>query len=389
MSAPSWFADLVFPGSLLLTVGLIAMLTPLARALGWVDHPSTRKHHPRPVPLVGGVAMGIAFCVGILLLPDKPHDWRVLLICTVMLTLLGLYDDLRSSRASTRFLFQTAAVLLMALGSDVVLGNLDDLFGLGQFSLGDWAVLFTLFAVVGVINAFNMIDGLDGLAGGSGLIAAGWLLVLCLSTHACGPGDIGALLILAMVIAGFLVFNLRHPWRARAGIFMGDAGSTMLGFVLSWFLIHLSQGEQAVMTPITAVWILALPLLDTLTVMVRRLRSGSNPFAADRQHLHHLLLGRGLTDGQVTGVLLALTFLTGGLGVLGDQLDLPCYLGFYAFVALILLYYRITTTMLPPPNSPVTCRDRRRPPRSNDTDKKWNRSLLRLPWIYGNSQKSE
>ena len=353
MHVSDLYAYLVVPGTFLLTAGLIALLVRPAHAWGWVDEPGSRKHHSHPVPLVGGVVMCFAFCLGILLLPVKPVDWAVLLTSMILLTCVGLYDDLHSSRPATRFLFQGIAVLLMAMGSHVVLGNLGDLFGLGQVALGGWAVLFTLFGVIGVINAFKMIDGVDGLAGGTGLVVTGWLLVLCLSAPVWQAGDIGALLVLAMAISGFLVFNLRHPWRVRASVFMGDAGSTMIGFVLSWLLIHLSQGEQAVMAPITAVWILALPLLDTLAVMARRVRAGLSPFAADRQHLHHLLLARGLADGWVSAILLTLTIVTGGLGVAADRLGWPHSLGFYAFIGAFLLYFRLTTGLIVPQRAPV------------------------------------
>ncbi len=225
-------------------------------------------------------------------------------------------------------------------------GNLGDLFGLGEVALtGSVAFLFTLFCVVGVINALNMSDGLDGLAGGLALIAAGWLIVLVQSAPSLQRGNSDALLILVMVIAGFLCFNLRPPWRARASVFMGDAGSTMLGFVLAWFLVHLSQGPAAVMVPMTAVWILAVPLLDTVAVMIRRIRAGHSPFAADRQHLHHLLLGLGLSDGQTTALLLAVALTTGAAGVAAYGLGAPEHLQFYAFLVLFGLYYRVTTRL--------------------------------------------
>ncbi|WP_295577862.1 MraY family glycosyltransferase [uncultured Lamprocystis sp.] len=352
----SWLGPVTF----VFSASLIALLCRPASILGLVDRPSNRKHHRHPVPLVGGVAMCAAFCFGVLLLPVKPADWPVLLTGMVLLTLVGLYDDRHSSRPATRLLFQAIAVLLMVLGSHVVLGDLGDLLGLGQVWLGWAAALFTLIGVIGMINAFNMIDGLDGLAGGTGFVVTGWLIVLCLSAPAATAGDLGALLVLAAAIAGFLVFNLRHPWRTRASVFMGDAGSTMLGFVLSWFLIHFSQGEQALMAPITAVWIMALPLLDTITVIVRRVGAGRSPFAADRQHLHHLLLGRGFSDGQVTAILLGMTCATGGLGLIADWLGTPEALRFYAFVGVFLLYYRFTTGLLiRQPHAHLSGRERR------------------------------
>lgn len=328
-----------------LSTGFIALLIRPAQVWGWVDRPTTRKHHQAPVPLVGGVAMCAAYGLSLGMLPTQPKAYPILLTGLVLLTAVGLYDDLRAVRPAIRFLFQIGAVLLMALGGKIVLGNLGNLFGLGTVTLaGTVAFLFTLFSVVGVINAFNMSDGLDGLAGGLALIATGWLIVLIQMTPGSSTaGDRGALLCLFAVTAGFLCFNLRHPWRQRASVFMGDAGSTMLGFALAWFLVHLSQGPEAVMTPMTAVWILALPLMDTVAVAIRRIRAGHSPFAPDRQHLHHLALSRGLTDGQATALLLVAALMTGAVGVVAYRFSVPEYLQFYAFLLLFGLYYWVTT----------------------------------------------
>ena len=356
---PFWLPPVIF----LLTVGLIKLLAWPAEQLGWVDHPCTRKHHPHPIPLVGGVAMWAAIVIGVLLLPDKPQDYPILLACMTLLILVGLYDDLRHTRPALRFLFQAAAVVLMGLAEQAKLFHLGDLLGVGHITTAGWCTLFTVFAVVGMINAFNMIDGLDGLAGGLALIAVGWLLLLCLNAPVVMDSRAGMLMVLAMALAGFLVFNLRHPWRTRAAVFMGDAGSTMLGFALAWFMIRMTQHPQGGMDPITAVWIVALPLLDTVTVMMRRISAGCSPFAADRQHLHHLLLGHGLSEGRTVACMLALSLTLGGLGVLAQQSGIPEHQRFYAFLALFLAYYAATARMRqrqPPPRS-MPDHDRRQP----------------------------
>ena len=326
----------------LLSVLLTSLSIKPAQQLGWVDRPSDRKHHRHAAPLTGGITMCIAFCLSWLLLPGKPHAYTMLLTGMVLLTLIGVYDDLHSSRPVTRLLFQVGVVVLMAFQGEIILRDLGNLFGLGIVELGWTAILFTIFSIVGVINAFNMIDGLDGLAGGLALIAAGWLIALNLAAPVPDPHASHILLTLMMVIAGFLCFNLRHPWRTYACVFMGDAGSTMIGFALGWFMVDLSQNSEnraAIMSPMTAIWILALPLLDTITIMVRRIRTGQSPFAADRQHLHHLLLRYGLPDGQVTLILLFIAALTGAVGVIAYWLDVPDYFQFYAFLAVSLLYY--------------------------------------------------
>ncbi len=332
--------------TLLLSIGFIALSIRWAGRLGWVDRPDDRKQHRHPVPLTGGIAMCAAFCLSLPLMPDKPDAYLVLLASLVVLALVGAYDDLRSIRPATRFLFQTVAVLLMTLNGQVLLSNLGNLLGWGSIVLGDLAIPFTLFGIVGVINAFNMIDGLDGLAGGVALIAIGCLLALNLTAPAPDHHASNALLVLAMVIVGFLCFNLRHPWRVQASVFMGDSGSTMLGFALGWFLVSLSQdreGQAAVMTPMTAVWILAVPLLDTVTVMIRRLRARQSPFNADRQHLHHLLLNYGYSDGQVTAMLLTGALITGVIGMAAHRLAVPEFVQFYGFLGVFLLYYQATT----------------------------------------------
>jgi len=346
------------------SVGLILLLSRPALAWGWVDRPSTRKHHHSPVPLIGGIAMCIATSVGILLLPQRIDTYAIFLLSTWLMALVGLYDDLHAARPASRFLFEIAAVLLMALGAGIQLNDLGDLLGLGTVTLGLVAIPFTIFSVVGVVNAINMIDGLDGLAGGVVLIAVLWLVAAAATGPIMHVEDVQTLLVLALAIVGFLCFNLRHPGRARASVFMGDAGSMMLGFALSWFVVHLSQGEQRVMAPMTAVWILGLPLMDTVTVMLRRIRARQSPFNPDRQHLHHLLLSRrGLSDGQVTARMLALSAASGALGVGAWWIGIPESVQFYAFLAAFVIYYRLTSriwTRLCQERGAVSGLDRRR-----------------------------
>lgn len=215
----------------LLSAGINGFLIEPALAWGWVDLPSTRKHHPHPVPVIGGVAMYTAFCASLWWMPDRHEGCAALMASMLALVLIGAYDDQRHIRPSVRLALQTTIVLAAALTGGPWVTDLGDLLGWGPIALTGLALPFTLFGVVGVINAFNMIDGLDGLdglAGGLALIAAGWLAVLCLTGPAPNPTDADLLLTLVMVLAGFLVWNLRHPWRKKAKVFMGDTGSTLL-----------------------------------------------------------------------------------------------------------------------------------------------------------------
>ena len=291
--------------------------------------------------------MCAAFCLCLPLLPYKPDAYLVLLSGVLVLTLIGIYDDVCEVNPTKRFLLHCGVVLYVVLEGSIRIDHLGDLFNRGSDTpLDESAIPLTLLGMVGIINAFNMIDGLDGLAGGLALITTGYLLALDLAAPLPDFSAAGTLLILMMVIAGFLCFNLRHPWRNCASVFMGDGGSTMLGFILAWFLVGLSQdhaSQAAVLMPITAAWIVAIPLVDAVAVMVRRLFHGQNPFGADRQHLHHLLLNFGYADGQVTAMLLVGAITTGAVGVVAYGLNVPEFVQFYGFIGVFLLYFGVTT----------------------------------------------
>ena len=150
------------------------------------------------------------------------------------------------------------------------------------------AIPFTVFVTVGVINSINMSDGLDGLCGNLTMVS-----LLGLGTAAAlwsNSGDFRLINMLSAAVAGFLLFNQRTIWRTRALVFLGDAGSMLLGFVLAWFTIEICQAPIAAISPAAALWFVAVPVMDTVGVMLRRLLAGLSPFHADSQHLHHLLI---------------------------------------------------------------------------------------------------
>lgn len=336
---------MIFIAVFVLTMGLIWLLIWPATRWGLVDHPATRKHHAHPIPVVGGLAMWAAFGTGALLICDV-RVCGVMLLCMTVVTLIGFLDDLHDCRPALRLGMQFAVSFLLLVNPESRLSHLGNLFGPGDVETGWVAWLLTPVAVTGLVNAFNMIDGLDGLSGGLALVATGLLLVLC--SNASVPMDGMAMLlgVLAAALAGFLVFNLRYPGHSKASVFMGDAGSNLLGFLLVWFLIRLSQAESAVLDPVTALWLVALPLMDTIAVMGRRWIRGQSPFAADRQHLHHLLMGLGLSDGRVVVLLLGLGLGLGGVGILLQWSGIPEYVRFYAYLAVFMLYCRVTSRML-------------------------------------------
>jgi UDP-GlcNAc:undecaprenyl-phosphate GlcNAc-1-phosphate transferase len=317
------------------TAALIMLFRRHALQLGVVDVPGGRKHHHGDIPLVGGLGMFgglalIALATGSFFTAHAPFFAAISL-----LVITGFIDDRSGLSPKIRFALQAIAALIMVYGADVRLTNFGDLFGFGDVTTGRFSAPITVFAVLGVINAINMIDGVDGLAGGVSLIA---LLVFSAFAASAGFLNLTLLLPLAYVIAGFMLFNLRTPWRSHASVFMGDAGSVLLGFSLAWYAVDLAQVHQA-FTPITAIWILAIPLMDTTALMIRRVRKGRSPFSADREHLHHILLRAGFTPGQTVATVYALSLLLAVVGAAGWSEGAPEYVMFYSFMTLFGLYY--------------------------------------------------
>jgi len=298
-----------------LTVTAILAVSPWARRIGLVDRPRGRRVHADAVPLTGGIGIFLVFAGLSLTLGFRSQLFLSLLLPAGLLLLSGLLDDLLELGPLPKFAFQIAAALVAVTLGDLRLDSLGNLFGQGEIVLGAWSLPFTVFALVGVINAVNMIDGMDGLAAFVVLVAVGWLGAVALLTGA--SGTVLMLLILAGGLAGFLLLNFRLPWGRQAAVYMGDSGSSVLGFVLAWFAIRLTQAPGTGLYPISAVWILALPVIDTLAVMVRRGLGGRNPLRGDRDHVHHVLFGNGLCYGSTVAMLGLLGFAAGAVGVGG------------------------------------------------------------------------
>jgi UDP-GlcNAc:undecaprenyl-phosphate GlcNAc-1-phosphate transferase len=324
----------------LLALGITAAAIPaLARAAaGWglIAHSGSRKKNAGDVPAIGGIAMGTAFLATYALtgLVASPSQ---LLAVSVLITLAGgMLDDRYELHSLPKFGFQIAAAVVLAANGDALLTHLGALLGPNLFTLGRWAIPLTVFALVGVMNAINMADGLDGLAGSLTLAACVNFGVA--ASLAGNAPMLATILIVAGATVGFLYFNLRLPWRAQARVFMGDTGSLLLGLLLGWFAVRLATAGRPALAPITAVWILALPIGDAVTLLVRRTLHGRSPFRADRQHLHHILVALGLSPGTTVAVMAALSFVLGAAGLAAAALQVPEYAMFYTYVTGLIAY---------------------------------------------------
>jgi UDP-GlcNAc:undecaprenyl-phosphate/decaprenyl-phosphate GlcNAc-1-phosphate transferase len=314
----------------------IVFLRKLAAPLGLIDRPGGRKQHDLPIPLVGGLAM-FAALVGTVIALGMGISAGYFLLALAVIVVVGVLDDMNDLKLVPKFAGQVVACLIMILGAGVQLKTVGNLIGFGHIGLSLLSIPLSIFAVVGVINAVNMVDGMDGLAGSLSLIAVvAYAAVAALSGL---EGQYSVLVILAGALVGYLYFNLRYSTQPRAAVFMGDAGSMLLGFVLAWFAIDLTQGPGRTFPPICALWVVLLPVADTVSLAARRLAKGKSPFAADREHIHHLLCVAGLSYGQTVLALLLVSVLFAAVGIAGWLWGVPEPVLFWVFFVLFFAYH--------------------------------------------------
>ena len=331
--------------SILLAFVLTAALSPAARRFamerGFVDRPGGRKKHDKAVPPVGGL---VAFPVFLLCLAPLVHDWGTtgwFYAAALLLLAVGAFDDRHVAPAFVKFAAQFAAAALIVLPGHAQVFTFGNIVGTGAIGLSVFSLPFSIIATVLLINAINLMDGLDGLSGGMGVI-----ILAGLAWGLKAPGVQAEMLTLAAALAGFLIYNLRNPWRRKAVIFMGDAGSLTLGLSLAWFAIRLGGPPLPTVEPIVIAWLLALPIMDTCGQFARRIGEGRHPFSADHDHFHHHFVHAGLRPGQATAAVLAVEAAFALIGIVGVRLGAPpaLLLGLWA----ALLAAHIALSMRPP-----------------------------------------
>lgn len=276
-----------------LTHVMIGVLAALAPRAGWMDRPGGHKHHQGEVPVIGGLAMLLAGLMVLCLLPEWSLKQRAAMAGMGLLGLLGLIDDRINMSARWRMLAQAVIVFGVLWVSQLQLRSLGQLLpAIAAIELGWLALPFTLFCLVGVINAFNMVDGMDGLSGSLFVLISGPLWFWLLRSNAA-PELPHLLGLITVGVLAFLCWNWPFRFRIRR-VFLGDAGTLPLGFLLGLVLVEASQTGFS-LSPATALWLFAWPLIDTVSVLLRRLRQGQSAFTADQRHAHHLLLRAGFS----------------------------------------------------------------------------------------------
>ncbi|MCW8856784.1 MAG: hypothetical protein OQJ95_05420 [Kangiella sp.] len=313
----------------------ILLLRPVAVNWGLVDTPDNRKQHTGKIPLTGGLAIYLATLSSVSLYLENSQHINLILVSVSLMVFIGALDDRYDLNAKLRLIAQILIASILTFGTDIQITSFGNLLGLGEIYTGPLSGLVTLLAIVAGINAFNMVDGIDGLAGTLALIslvAIGFVM-----------SDTNIKLLIGVLTASlivFLLFNL-GLFSKKNKIFMGDAGSMMLGLVVAWLLIVASQSDRASVPPAHVLWFIAVPLIDMIAVMFRRLRKGRSPLVADREHLHHVFMDIGMNSRQALLFISSISLILSFVGFLFVSYQLPENITILSFFVIFIIYNKL------------------------------------------------
>ncbi len=324
--------------SCLLTIFFIYTLRSVARKIGLVDQASHRKLHKGDVPLIGGIGIFLGFVFSLLLTPISLGDHRILFAVCILMIIIGCLDDLHELSSNTKFVLEICLACICIFWGKIELQSLGDIFFIGSIQLGMFSAFFTIFCMLGIINAINMLDGSDGIVGSSTLIQLTFLAYIAFEAKLwC---DYYLIVLLIAAIVGFLCFNLPFKYIKKNNylVFLGDSGSLFIGFFLVWFIIKLSQNELTFVSPIVMLWIMALPLYDTIAVIIQRKLKGYSAFKPQRDHFHHSF--NIDYPEKIVGYAIIINILFGATGIILKKLALHDGYSFLLFCFISLLYLK-------------------------------------------------
>ncbi|MBR2587632.1 MAG: undecaprenyl/decaprenyl-phosphate alpha-N-acetylglucosaminyl 1-phosphate transferase [Bacilli bacterium] len=265
---------------------IVPFIKRIAIHIGALDIPNKRKIHSKPMPRLGGLAIYIGFLFGYMLFGEASSTMNSIFISTFIIMLIGIFDDIKPLKASIKFLCQTVAAIIIAVYGNLLIRDIT-MFG-QYFNLGIFSYPVTIFFILGCTNCINLIDGLDGLAAGISAIYFATIGIISIIMGKAGLDFVLTFIMLGSVL-GFLVHNF-HP----ASIFAGDSGSLFMGLMIA--IIALLGFKSVTLTSlIIPLLIFAIPILDTVFAIIRRLLKGEKISKPDKEHLHHQLLNKNFS----------------------------------------------------------------------------------------------
>jgi len=292
-----------------------------------------RKDHFGKIPLVGGIGLYASLIYGAVVFGAETF-YLYILGSLLPIMIAGVIDGIQGINLNLvyRIIAQILSSWIMIVSTDIYVKDLGDIFGMGSIYIGQLGIPFTIFCVVGITNAFNMIDGKDGLLGSVTTIIMGSLLGLF---YFYGFVYIWFVIVVLSILI-FLSFNLSLFGEKRK-IFLGDHGSTGLGFITAWTLIYLSQ-ETNYVTPVSSLWFVLLPLTDALLTFIRRLKSSRSVFEADRFHFHHILTDIGLSNAMILLLCSMVTLIGCIIAIISNIYGIKEYYLFYFYITLLVIF---------------------------------------------------
>ncbi|AEG10757.1 UDP-N-acetylglucosamine--undecaprenyl-phosphate N-acetylglucosaminephosphotransferase [Shewanella baltica] len=318
-----------------LTCIAIKVLNPIAQRVGLVDLPNERKLHVGAIPLIGGISIYCSVLLVSSIFIEQSQVFNLYLISAALILFLGVLDDKYDLSVRIRMAAQVITASILIFGAGLYLTSFGHIFHFFDLKLGYVGIVVTILAVIGAINAFNMVDGIDGLAGMLSLVTFSSLAFLF---YWAGNSWFMLPLLFIGAIIGYLLFNLKWPFASFEKIFMGDAGSMLIGLTVVWMLVIGTQPETSVFSPVTALYLIAIPLMDMTAIMYRRVKKGLSPFKPDRDHLHHIFERAGYNRKQTLIRISLASLLLAIIGVGSDILHVPESIMFITFLAIFAAY---------------------------------------------------
>ena len=329
---------------LLVTFLTSVVLTPIIKKVAVhvnaLDMPDKRKIHNKPMPRLGGLAIFLTFMLGYMLYARESTMMLSVLMGGFLVVLCGMIDDINPVKAKYKFLVQLVAAATVCIYGNLVLNEIT-IFGLNLYFTSPWAQIITILFMVAVMNIMNLIDGIDGLTSGVATIYFITIAIIAFILNQMGGLDIILSLIMAGATLGFLVHNF-----PPASIFLGDTGSYFLGYIIS--IIALLGYKATTLTSIVIpIAILAIPIFDTASAIIRRLLKHKNPFTnPDKEHLHHQLLKMKFSPRTTILIIYSITILFSVVSILFVLHNQKVSMLIYAILMVILLVIVMKTDIL-------------------------------------------
>ncbi len=327
---------------ILIVFGFVAFLVPfmkkMAYHVGAIDVPRTRHIHKREMPKLGGVAIFLGFLLGYMLFCEQTPQMISILIGSFIIILTGIFDDIKPLKPKVKFVGQLIASIIVVYYGGIVMQDVSA-YGI-YIDFGIFAKPLTILFIVALINCMNFVDGMDGLAAGIAEIYFITISIIIYITGIYNGLDASLTLIMIGAVFGFLIYNF-YP----AKIFMGDSGSMFLGYIIS--VISLLGFKNVTITSfVVPALILAVPILDTLFAIIRRLLKKESPAKADREHLHHQIYNR--TSSQLKTVLIIyminILFSAASIEYVAGNPDLGQII--YVIILIIILWFVFFTNII-------------------------------------------